>query len=149
MTRYVDTSILAAYYCPEPLSEQAEQHLRRLRPPVISRLTDVELHSALAKKTRRRELSSNDAERVQNLFRTHVRRGLYKVVPIEQDEYVRARQWMATNETALRTLDALHLAAADRRNLPVLTADHGMADAGDEFGIEITLMEAEETSGEE
>ena len=52
MTQYVDTSILAAYYCPEPLSERAEQRLRELRPPTISWLTDVELHSALAGVTR-------------------------------------------------------------------------------------------------
>ncbi|WP_423825253.1 type II toxin-antitoxin system VapC family toxin [Salinibacter ruber] len=64
MTTYVDTSVLAAYHCPEPLSEQSERRVRALNPPVISRLTDVELHSALAKKVRRDELTEEDAQRV-------------------------------------------------------------------------------------
>ena len=145
MTQYVDASILAAYDCPEPLSEQAEQHLRRLRPPVISWLTDVELHPALAKKTRREELSAADADRVRNLFRTHSSQDMYEIMPIEQEAYIQARQWMATKETALRTLDALRLAVAYRRDLPALTADQGMAEAGGELGIDVILVRAEGT----
>ncbi|MCS4146887.1 hypothetical protein [Salinibacter ruber] len=34
----------------ESLIERAEERLRALPPPVVSWLTDVELHSALAKK---------------------------------------------------------------------------------------------------
>lgn len=147
MTQYVDTSILAAYYCPEPLSEQAEQHLRGLRPPVISWLTDVELHSALAKKTRREELSTGDAERIQDLFRRHSIQDFYEIVRIEQDAYVQARKWMATKEPALRTLDALHLAVANRHNLSVLTADRGMSEAGDELGMDVTLVGPKGESG--
>jgi hypothetical protein len=37
LTQYVDTSILAAYYCPEPLSGRVEQRLRAL-PPFVVRL---------------------------------------------------------------------------------------------------------------
>jgi len=36
---YVDTSILGAYYCPEPLSAAAEKALRQLKTPVISVLS--------------------------------------------------------------------------------------------------------------
>ena len=37
-------------YYAESLIERAEERLRALPPPVVSWLTDVELHSALAKK---------------------------------------------------------------------------------------------------
>jgi len=87
LTQYVDTSILAAYYCPEPLSERAEQRLRELRPPTISWLTDVELHSALAKKVRMNELAEGDAERIHDLFRTHVTRELYDIVEVERADF--------------------------------------------------------------
>jgi hypothetical protein len=30
---YVDTSVLVAYYCPEPLSKEAERRLRELARP--------------------------------------------------------------------------------------------------------------------
>lgn len=143
MTVYVDTSVLAAYYCPEPLSEQAERRVRALDPPVISRLTDVELHSALAKKVRRDELTEDDAQRVQELFRRHCDRGLYHVVSIQATDFVRARQWMAQRSTALRTLDALHLAAADRQELHVLTADQIMSQAGVHLGVPVERLEAE------
>jgi len=73
------------------------------RPPVISWLTDVELHPALAKKTRREELSAAGADRVRDLFRTHSSQDLYEIMPIEQEAYVQARQWMSTKETALWT----------------------------------------------
>lgn len=38
----VDTSVLGAYYCPEPLGPAAESALQRLDDPVISTLTEVE-----------------------------------------------------------------------------------------------------------
>ena len=63
--------------------------------PVVSWLTDVEMHSALAKKVRRRELAEEDAERVQELFRPHVSNALYDVAAIEHGDFVQARQWMA------------------------------------------------------
>ncbi|MCS3752719.1 hypothetical protein [Salinibacter ruber] len=57
-------------YCAESLIERDEERLRAFPPPVVSWLTDVELHSALAKKVWRGELAEEDAERVQDLFRT-------------------------------------------------------------------------------
>jgi len=140
LTQYVDTSILAAYYCPEPLSERAEERLRAPHPPVLSWLTDVELHSALAKKGRRNELAERDAERIQDLLRAHVSNALYEIAAIEHGDFVQARQWMARMDTTLRTLDALHLAVAHRRDLKVLTADQGLADAGRSFEVEVELM---------
>lgn len=140
MTTYVDTSVLVAYYCPEPLSEQAERRVRALDPPVISRLTDVELHSALAKKVRRDDLTEGDAQRVQELFRDHCDQGLYYTVSIQDADVLRARQWMAQRSTALRTLDALHLAAADRHGLHVLTADQILNQAGAHFGVPVERL---------
>lgn len=143
MTVYVDTSILAAYYCPEPLSDQAEGHLRSLRPPVISWLVDVELHSALARKVREHELERKEAQQVQSLFRTHRNQGLYHILPIGRADFVQARRWMATCKTALRTLDSLHVAVAHRHDLRVLTADRGMAQAGGTFGVDTELVRAD------
>ena len=39
---YIDTSVLGAYYCPEPSSATAENALRQIAVPVISTLTEVE-----------------------------------------------------------------------------------------------------------
>ncbi|WP_103016363.1 type II toxin-antitoxin system VapC family toxin [Salinibacter ruber] len=133
-------------YYAESLIERAEERLRALRPPVLSWLTDVELHSALAKKVRRGELAEEDAERVQDLLRTHMSHVLYEVAAIEHGDFVQARQWIARMDTALRTLDALHLAVAHRRGLEVLTADEGGADAGPTFELDVELMRAGDSS---
>ena len=47
---YIDTSILAAYYCPEPLSSQAQRALRESVERAISPLAELELTSAIARK---------------------------------------------------------------------------------------------------
>ncbi|MCS3642186.1 putative nucleic acid-binding protein [Salinibacter ruber] len=133
-------------YYAESLIERAEERLRALRPPVLSWLTDVEMHSALAKKVRRGELAEEDAERVQDLFRTHVSHVLYEVAATEHGDFVQARQWIARMDTALRTLDALHLAVAHRQGLEVLTADEGLADAGRTFELDVELMRAGDSS---
>jgi len=104
------------------------------------------LHSALAKKVQKNELTDEDAERVQGLFRTHVSHALYEVAAIEHEDFVQARQWIARMDTALRTLDALHLAMAHRRGLEVLTADEGLADAGHTFELDVELMRAGDSS---
>ncbi|MFO8099529.1 MAG: type II toxin-antitoxin system VapC family toxin [Salinibacter sp.] len=143
MTTYVDTSVLVAYYCPEPLSEQAERRVRALDPPVISRLTDVELHSALAKKVRRDELTDEDAQRVQELFRDHCDQGLYYTESIQDADLRQARRWMAQRSTALRTLDAVHLATANRHKLRVLTADRIMSRAGAHLDVPVERLREE------
>jgi predicted nucleic acid-binding protein len=103
-------------------------------------------NSLLAKKVRRNELAEGDAERIQDLFRTHVSRALYDVAAIEHGDFVQARQLIARMDTALRTLDALHLAVAHCRDLEILTADQGLADAGRALEVEVELVSAGDPS---
>lgn len=58
---YIDTSVLAAYYCPEPRSLKVEKALRKLPVPVISHLVETELYSAVSRKVRMKELNRKDA----------------------------------------------------------------------------------------
>ena len=126
---YVDTSVLGAYYCPEPLSAAAETALRDLATPVISTLTEVEFASLIARKRRLRELTERQARAILDLFGGHVAEGFYRRVPLGTEHFLRARELVATLSSALRTLDALHLAAALAENLPLLTADRDLARA--------------------
>jgi len=43
----------------------------------------------------------------------------------------------------VRTLDALHLAIADRRDVQVLTADAVMSRSGAHYGMSVELLQAE------
>ena len=70
---YIDTSILAAYYCPEPLSDLVENLIVQLDEPAISHLTEVELTSALAIKIRTGSLTLADGNRILNTFHCHLK----------------------------------------------------------------------------
>ena len=126
---YVDTSILSAYYCPEPLSAAAETALRALATPVISTLTEVEFASLIARKRRLRELTERQARAILDLFAEHVAEGFYRRVPLGTEHFLRARELLTSLSSASRTLDALHLAATLAEKLPLLTADRDLGRA--------------------
>ena len=58
---YIDTSVIVAYYCPEPMTEKAEAFLIAHLRPTNSTLTEVEMFSALSRKVREGGLSRKDA----------------------------------------------------------------------------------------
>ncbi len=134
---YLDATVLAAYYCPEPLSPKAERLIRAEPRPALSDLTEVELFSALSRKTRLRELSREDAERIAAQFLAHLGSGFYAPMPVERCHYSLARDWIGRFSTALRTLDALHLAVAASEGLRLVTSDGSLARAGAGLGVAV------------
>lgn len=137
---YTDTSVLVAYYYPEPLSPKVNKALSGPAPLVISPLVEVEFHSAIARKVRLEELEPSDAAPLLSRFRAHLEGGYYRMVPIEAREYELARDWIAKLLTPLRTLDALHLATAFANDLEILTADKPLARAAKHFGVNCRLL---------
>lgn len=129
MNRYLDTSVLAAYYLPEPLSERAERILRRGGTPAISPLVELEFASVLARKIRARELAPSAARAAIEEFRAHQEAGLYRKIEIGAAHYEQARRWVEAFSPPLRSLDALHLAVAAGDAAALLTADAQLARA--------------------
>ena len=140
MTLYVDTSVLAAYYCPEPASKKAQTLLASHPGPAISWLTGVELLSALSRKVRERTLGRHDAARIVKTFRDHIADGYYSVLPLENIDYETAQERIGRFDNTLRTLDALHLAVATRCGGRLATADRAMAAAAEESGVKAILV---------
>jgi hypothetical protein len=132
---YVDTSVLVACYCPEPLSRAAEAAVARSDGPALSRLVEIEFYSAVAVKVRMRELDRSTANRIVSLFRQHLDDGRYAAVSITDREYTLARDWIVRFSAPLRAPDALHLAAAFSNDLVLLTADRDLARAAAQFGV--------------
>ena len=137
---YVDTSALVALYIPEPKSEAVQQAVSSASEACISTLCEVELASAVSRRVRMGELRAVDGRRVLSTFQLHVGKRLYRVVPLWQQEYNLAKEWLGRFETPLRTLDAIHLGVAFSNQLPLLTADRVLADAAHEFGIVCHLV---------
>jgi uncharacterized protein len=137
---YVDTSILGAYYCPEPLSAAAENALRKLKTPVISVLSEVEFCSLIWKKFRLDELRQRQAKEILDLFSSHVAEGFYRRISLNTEHFMKARQLVSSMNSSLRTLDALHLAGALSERLALLTADREFARAGKRHKASILLI---------
>jgi predicted nucleic acid-binding protein len=137
---YVDTSVLAAYYCPEPLSSAAEAALRGIDTPVISNLTLVEFSSLIARKRRLKELGARQATEVLHLFRGHTAEGLYRRITLGAEHFIQAQSLIETMTISLRTLDALHLSVAMKENLPILTADRELASAAKRLKVRAILI---------
>jgi uncharacterized protein len=136
---YIDTSVLGAYYCPEPLSAAADAALREIEAPVISNLTLVEFSSLIARKRQLKELDTRRASEVSNLFGTHVEAGFYRRISLGAEHFVEA-QHLIQAATVLRTLDSLHLAAAIIEEVPILTADGQLASAARKLKARVILV---------
>ena len=137
---YADTSVIAAYYCPETLSDRAERALMAAEAVGISTLTEVELASAVSRKVRDRELGKPDAVRILDRFRLHVAQGLYQRLPLDTVHYETARDWLSRFTIVSRTLDALHLAVAFQHEAVLLTADARQAEAARRIGMKADLV---------
>jgi len=139
---YLDTCVLAAYYCPEPLSVAVGKALRHVTLPATSRLVACELSSALSQKVRSGELSRSSAGAVLAQFKKHLRDGHFRSVEIGPREYDLAEEWLNSFSTPLRALDALHLAVAASHGLALLTTDKALAVAAKSLGVQSKLISA-------
>lgn len=84
---YIDTSVLAAYYCPEALSDKVEEILLNTKEPAVSQLTEIELASAISRKIREHTVSKEDAEMILSLFQTHIDQKSFIYLPIQTKHY--------------------------------------------------------------
>jgi predicted nucleic acid-binding protein len=137
---YLDTCVLVAYYCPDPLSAAAQEAFRRCADPTISPLVELEFCCAVARKRRAGQMDADAAGHVIASFRSHVAEDRYQVTPVTSADYERARDWIAAFSAPLRALDALHLAAAAANGLRLLTADRTLADCARKFGVRCRLI---------
>jgi predicted nucleic acid-binding protein len=137
---YIDTSVLAAYYCPEALSEQVQDFLSEQTKPAVSNLTELELFSAVAKKVRMGELSQLDGSRILSKYLSHMDAGLFSIIPVEFHHWQLARGWISLFSTPLRTLDALHLAIVSVGDFELVTSDRRLIQAANILGVKVRAM---------
>ena len=137
---YVDTSVLAAYYCPEPLSAQAQRALGQEDERAISWLVELEFVSAIARKVRSHEMRRGDAHRILAAFQSHLDQRIYTRLPVDGAHFAKAREWLATLVVPLQTLDALHVALAAMKGCPIMTADAALAKACAKVGVTARLI---------
>ena len=124
MDYYFDTSALLPYYRQEALTPKVQDFINDLTPPIlINHLTLVEMASALSRWCRTLELTQAQALMIHELFYQHITIGLYRILPVSEQEFKRAESWLLQRDTSLRSLDALHLATALYADACLVTAD--------------------------
>jgi uncharacterized protein len=138
---YLDTSTLAPFYWAEANSNQVENLFRQNKELIISELSEVEFGSALSRRVRMQEIAREDAARIFGRFQADLDAELYELVPVSSRHYVMAKHWMKQCNTPLRTLDALHLAIASDLEIPLVTADLGLAKSAEHLQITIQLLQ--------
>jgi len=113
MIYFIDTSALVKLYHQEAGTEYMDTVFRDAESTLlISELTIVELHSALAKKIRTKEISSVAAEVAVKRFGMDCAQR-FIVLILDSTTLVRAKELIGRHGkmVALRTLDAIQLAA--------------------------------------
>jgi len=137
---YIDTSVLAAYYCPEILSDQVQLYLSRQVKPALSFLTEVELYSAVARKVRSQEMEMADANRIFAKFQSHLDAEFFTIIPVQNHHWRLARGWIGLFSAPLRTLDALHLSVASAEDLELVTSDKHLYSSAEILGVKAGLI---------
>ncbi|MCF6334337.1 MAG: type II toxin-antitoxin system VapC family toxin [Spirochaetales bacterium] len=135
---YLDTSVLVALYIPEINSSKIQDFITGKAKMSISPLSKIEFNSAVSRRVRMKDISRADGIRIISFFQLHIKERIYQSFPILQREYELAQSWIGSFDTALRSLDALHLAVAFTNKLELVTSDIILAKAAADLGIKIT-----------
>jgi predicted nucleic acid-binding protein len=137
---YLDTSIVVAYYIPEPLSTRAQAIYTARTAPTISELVELEFFAALSLRLRVGDLERAQVEQIASLFLSHLEGGLYTRIHLHAGHYLAARNLIARFDLPLKSPDALHLAVSGAENLELITADHQLARNAERLGRTVQLV---------
>jgi predicted nucleic acid-binding protein len=104
--------------------------------PLISDLTKVEFVSAIARWTRTGEIDDSQAALIENIFNRDVNSGLFEARRVMVEHFMQAEKWLSARKTALRTLDALHIACSWGYDAKLITCDVIMHRSANILGID-------------
>ncbi|MEX0386372.1 type II toxin-antitoxin system VapC family toxin [Spiribacter onubensis] len=127
---YADTSAVLPFYRAEGNSAAVEAIFMENAGQIgLSPLVRVEAASAIARWHRTGEITESQARRIDSALQADIAADRYRHVPLPGDVFEQALHWLSLRETSLRTLDALHMAAAAQQQACPLTADQKLAEA--------------------
>jgi uncharacterized protein len=137
---YFDTSVIVAYYLPELLSSRVQAIYDAHASPATSELVEVEFFSTLSLRVRVGDLAREQADRVGQLFVSHLDSGLYARIHLTADHYRQARDFLARFDLPLKSPDAVHLAVSSAAGLTLVTADAQLGRNAEALGIAFDLV---------
>ena len=138
---YVDTSALLKWYVSEPGSDEVALWIEAQPAVAFSRLGWLEFRCALNRRMRSGDLDAATAGGALQRFFADVEAGAFTLLPLNDDQALAADDLIARLSLPLRTLDALHLAAAAAHGAASLaTADRRLATAAETVGLTVAYF---------
>lgn len=135
MILYLDTSVLVSILVQEALSESAQALLEGVAPMVlVSDFAAAEFVSASSRRVRMADVSREEAGGILADFDTWLA-SRSQAVCIEREDIAAATAYLRRFDLSLRTLDALHVAAASRLGATLATLDGRMAADARKVGV--------------
>ncbi len=136
MTVYLDTSVLMSLFQTDKHTERSSAWIARVDAFVMSSWTLTEFSSALAVKTRMRNLLDRDRREFELQLDQWLRSRV--VLSVVDADMVEARR-LVRNDVRLRAPDALHLALAARHGCSLATLDEDMAKVATDIGLQVIV----------
>lgn len=136
---YLDAAIIVKLLVAEPDSPLFVEATAR-EPVETSELSLLEVAAAIHTKERTRLINAKVRAKALDLFERKLAGDEITVLSITSPTYLRARRFLEAchPQVALRSLDALHLAACDQHDaFPLCTTDARMRSAAERLGIPV------------
>jgi predicted nucleic acid-binding protein len=134
---YIDSAIIVKLLVKEELSDFFQDALADFIL-YSSELSLVEVRSALLSKLRSKAISQKQRHIAQEIFQNKIADEQIVIMPLDSPVYSKARALIefCHPDVALRTLDAIHLAACDISQVfPLCATDSRMRAAARKLGI--------------
>jgi len=139
---YLDTSVLIKLYVAETFSTEVEHFVGEASGIVISRLSTLEWHCAMARRARTGQITQDYLNLARTEFTRHLAEGYFRIVPYDDPLLSDALRVLdSANPAPLRTLDAIHLTAVRNANVTrIATADDVMRRAALQLQLEVAYF---------
>lgn len=139
---YLDTSVLIKLYVAETFSTEVEHFVGEASGIVISRLSTLEWHCAMARRARTGQITQDYLNLARTEFTRHLAEGYFRIVPYDDPLLSDALRVLdSANPAPLRTLDAIHLTAVHNAGVTrIATADDVMRRAALQLQLEVAYF---------
>lgn len=139
---YLDTSVLIKLYVAEMFSTEVERFVGEANGIVISRLSTLEWHCAMARRARTGQITQDYLNLARTEFTRHLAEGYFRIVPYDDPLLSDALRVLdSANPVPLRTLDAIHLTAVRNAGVTrIATADDVMRRAAHQLQLDVAYF---------
>lgn len=137
LTVYADASLLVPLFTTDALSDRADAWFEAHRPAVLlGDFAAAEFASAVARKTRTAELSTDEARSAFSAFDAWASQQAARV-QVSPTDVALAESFIRRLDLNLRAPDAIHIAIALRLDADLATFDERMADCARLLGCRV------------